>query len=260
MSPQRGTPPTAASPLQPTAPTPAFQLRVSQDSHGHTLATVRGEIDFDGAPALQRDLARVLADSPTHLDLDLSAVSFLDCAGLNALLRTRRNATATGCALRIRAAGPRVRRVMDTTDTTELFGLRRPGTADNHSHPTTQNGNQPRHPARTAAAAAAAAAPVTAAPGGPFRWGLTFPGPCGNHRQQQTLLVTGTGVRGPGGHPVYANPTDTVRAEISPDGLVTILALDGLPRPTTPIHATPFPAPHPTAQNAPTIDPQAATD
>ncbi|MEU5806421.1 DUF6296 family protein [Streptomyces sp. NPDC004244] len=44
---------------------------------------------------------------------------------------------------------------------------------------------------------------------------------------EDTVVVTPTGLAGPGGHPVYEDPTGIVRAEISDRGEVRVLATGG---------------------------------
>ncbi|MFD8417436.1 MULTISPECIES: DUF6296 family protein [unclassified Streptomyces] len=44
---------------------------------------------------------------------------------------------------------------------------------------------------------------------------------------EDTVVVAPTGLAGPGGHPVYEDPTGIVRAEISDRGEVRVLATGG---------------------------------
>ncbi|BFV55100.1 hypothetical protein KCMC57_up02040 [Kitasatospora sp. CMC57] len=73
------------------------------------------------------------------------------------------------------------------------------------------------------------------------RFALTFPGDPGSHGEQDVVVVESTGVTGPGGHPVYADPTGIVRAEISDRGEVRMLASGGHQMPRTPMTAEPVP-------------------
>jgi anti-anti-sigma factor len=87
---------------------------------GRTVARVSGEADLEGARTLERALERALA-FPGGLDLDLAAVRFCDCSGLNVLLRVRQRAEATGTTVTLRAASPCVERLLALTDTRALF-------------------------------------------------------------------------------------------------------------------------------------------
>ncbi|MCT9076133.1 ANTAR domain-containing protein [Streptomyces fulvoviolaceus] len=84
------------------------------------IVTVRGELDFGGR-RLRPALHDVLGRSATGLDLDLTAVGFCDCGGLNVLLDLRRRAFAQGKTVAVRACSPVVERLLDLTGTRELF-------------------------------------------------------------------------------------------------------------------------------------------
>jgi anti-anti-sigma factor len=87
---------------------------------GRTVARVSGEADLEGARTLERALEHALA-FPGGLDLDLAAVRFCDCSGLNVLLRVRQHAEAIGTTVTLRAAAPCVERLLALTDTRALF-------------------------------------------------------------------------------------------------------------------------------------------
>lgn len=82
--------------------------------------TVRGELDI-GAQQLQSELRDILGRSATGVDLDLSAVRFCDCGGLNILLDLRRQALLQGKTVAVRACSPEVQRLLDLTGAGELF-------------------------------------------------------------------------------------------------------------------------------------------
>ncbi|MEU9132764.1 DUF6296 family protein [Kitasatospora sp. NPDC048540] len=73
------------------------------------------------------------------------------------------------------------------------------------------------------------------------RYALTFPGAPGTHAPQDVVVVEATGDTGPGGHPVYADASGIVRAEISDRDEVRMLATGGSQNSQTPIHAVPLP-------------------
>ncbi|MER7756371.1 STAS domain-containing protein [Kitasatospora sp. NPDC097643] len=84
-------------------------------------ATVRGEIDLDVAEGLGEALETALEASRAGLDVDLSAVTFCDSAGLNLLLRLRNTAHRTDRTVAITRAGAQVERLLAITETTGLF-------------------------------------------------------------------------------------------------------------------------------------------
>jgi|GEM_PF-812247 anti-anti-sigma factor len=87
---------------------------------------VVGEADLSAAPTL----GAVLSDAVRRteaLDVDLSGVAFMDCSGLNCLLRARALARARGTAFTVTAAPPAVLRLLGLTRTLSMLG---PGPAD----------------------------------------------------------------------------------------------------------------------------------
>lgn len=96
-----------------------MDLTVNTRTSGSTIVvTVAGELDVASAPGL-RDLLLGSLNRCSELVLDLTAVTFLDSTGLQALLAARRRAMLNGERLRLRitANGP-VQRIL------ELTGLR----------------------------------------------------------------------------------------------------------------------------------------
>ncbi|MFF2548830.1 STAS domain-containing protein [Kitasatospora sp. NPDC058063] len=83
------------------------------------IVRAHGEIDLDAAPSLRRALATAL-ESHQEVVLDLSEVTFMDCAGLGALVRARNQADRCGARLVLRGADRRVVRLL------KLTGLHRP--------------------------------------------------------------------------------------------------------------------------------------
>ncbi|MGW3118890.1 ANTAR domain-containing protein [Streptomyces sp. NPDC001107] len=81
---------------------------------------VCGELDHGGRQ-LERGLAEALDSSASGIDLDLSAIGFCDCSGLNLLLGLRRKALDEGKTVTISASGPSVDRLLELTGARELF-------------------------------------------------------------------------------------------------------------------------------------------
>jgi anti-anti-sigma factor len=80
------------------------------------VVAVVGEVDLTTAPVLRNGLLRVVRElRPEVLDVDLTAVTFLDCAGVGALAHVRRAALRATCEVRITNPRPVVRRVLDLT-------------------------------------------------------------------------------------------------------------------------------------------------
>jgi anti-sigma B factor antagonist len=92
-------------------------LRVATRAGVPPLVEIRGEIDACSAPRLRDELLRVIRHCGPRLALDLANVTFIDCAGVNVLLATRRRARLEDGAVEVIRASPGVRR------TISLLGL-----------------------------------------------------------------------------------------------------------------------------------------
>ncbi|WP_369212563.1 STAS domain-containing protein [Streptomyces flavofungini] len=80
-----------------------------------------GEIDAERTGKLLPDLLDALSRSAAGLTLDLRAVTFCDCSGLNCLLLLRRRAVSQNKCLVIDAMSPAVARILDLTGTRTLL-------------------------------------------------------------------------------------------------------------------------------------------
>lgn len=81
----------------------------------HTLVVVSGELDIATAPQLCQAVREALSERPSTLHLDLSGVSFIDCAGLQALIIGQRGARLRRGELLLRRASAQVDRLLDLT-------------------------------------------------------------------------------------------------------------------------------------------------
>ncbi|MCX4960208.1 STAS domain-containing protein [Streptomyces virginiae] len=88
---------------------------------GTVQVVVSGELDFDNAVFLREALLAALFSHRATLLVDLERVNFCDCAGLNTLLTARDAALRAGRGLHITAAGRRVERLLNLTDTRALL-------------------------------------------------------------------------------------------------------------------------------------------
>jgi hypothetical protein len=78
---------------------PAFQSREAAGTRAISVSpgpplvvAICGEVDIQSAPELREELLRVIRRGGPQLIIDLGGVTFLDCAGLNMLVATRRRA------------------------------------------------------------------------------------------------------------------------------------------------------------------------
>lgn len=105
----------------PTLPTRCLPLTTTErHAPDGVVVFVRGELDLDTAPHLEAAAAGHLRNRPQTLTIDLSAVTFIDCAGLNALLRTHIRAQYGRTALRLGPVSAQVARLLT------LIGLLEP--------------------------------------------------------------------------------------------------------------------------------------
>ncbi|MGY2082232.1 STAS domain-containing protein [Blastococcus sp. SYSU DS0539] len=84
--------------------------------------TAAGEIDCTSAPQVRAVLDRLLDAAPREVVIDLSAVTFLDSAGLCVLAAAHRRARATGGRVRVLAATRAVIRPLQITGLWALLG------------------------------------------------------------------------------------------------------------------------------------------
>ena len=88
------------------------------------VVIVTGEIDADSMLALQAPLSELSPQS--HILLDMSGVTFMDCRGLRVILTQRIKMTEAGGSIHIHHASPAVQRLMQVSGLTDI--LREPDT------------------------------------------------------------------------------------------------------------------------------------
>ncbi len=91
-----------------------FDLTVDS-TDGTALVTPSGELDLASAPTLGAALSRVLRGEHRSVVMDLSRLTFSDCAGLRPIRRAVRQAAQSGTIVELRDAVPSVRRVLELT-------------------------------------------------------------------------------------------------------------------------------------------------
>src|SRR5690348_7681924 len=83
-----------------------------------------GDVDTNVAETFQDMMLAVMRRHSPSLLLDLSGISFMDCAGLRALVLTQRRAGMRGGSLSLIAESPAVRRIIDLLGVRDLFPVR----------------------------------------------------------------------------------------------------------------------------------------
>lgn len=84
----------------------------SSDRHP-LLITVRGDVDLATADTLLVRLSTLAAPATGQIALDLAQVTFLDCAGLRALIAFEQYVRASGGSVRVDAVSPEVARLFE---------------------------------------------------------------------------------------------------------------------------------------------------
>ncbi|MGW7072312.1 STAS domain-containing protein [Streptomyces sp. NPDC054855] len=88
---------------------------------GRARVTLSGELDFDTAPSVLEAVAACLAKRPTSLCLDLTGISFCDCAGLNSLLTARLSVLQAGVDLLVEGVGAQLARLLSLIGADDVF-------------------------------------------------------------------------------------------------------------------------------------------
>ena len=88
---------------------------VVDSSDGTALVRPSGELDLATAPTLWRALSLLLRGEHRSVVMDLSRLTFSDCAGLRPIRRALREGARVGTEVQLRDAVPAVRRVLDLT-------------------------------------------------------------------------------------------------------------------------------------------------
>lgn len=116
--------PASAPATRLTPPTGEPQdLGVSVSPGQPPVVAVRGELDIQSAPAKREELLRVIRRYGPRVRIDLGGVTFVDCAGVNALLAALRRARLEDGWVCLVRMPPRVRRTISLLELEQAFGL-----------------------------------------------------------------------------------------------------------------------------------------
>ena len=100
-----------------------FALCVRPHAH-ETIVGVSGEIDLLTAGQLRHILERTMRSHGPRLVLDMSAVRFMDCAGVRSLVAVQQQAELLGGTLRLFSASAPVTRIIQLSGLQGRFGGR----------------------------------------------------------------------------------------------------------------------------------------
>jgi anti-anti-sigma factor len=104
---------------QRAAAVPGIELKTTARD-GHVVVALRGELDVSGAAGVEAAIAAVMVPGQS-LIIDMSALDFLDCAALGALLRVQGLARSFGGDVVLAAPPRRVRRLLVLSGQDQMF-------------------------------------------------------------------------------------------------------------------------------------------
>ena len=105
------------------SPRAAFEIEVSSAEGEIKVVAVRGELDFDEAPALEQVLAELRAEGEREVVVDLSELMFIDSSGISVLVGAARAVSADRGMLVVASPTPHVQRVFDIVRLVELVAI-----------------------------------------------------------------------------------------------------------------------------------------
>jgi anti-sigma B factor antagonist len=87
------------------------------------VITLPAEIDIANADQVREDLLLTLNRGAATLVVDMGGTTFCDSAGVNALVRAFKRATASGAQMRLVVSAPIVKRVLSITGVDQLIDV-----------------------------------------------------------------------------------------------------------------------------------------
>lgn len=97
-------------------------MSVLEENAAVTVA-VAGELDISARRLLLTGLRAVLGSDPGHLVINVSGLTFVDAAGLGALVAVRRRAARQATVVQLTGVPPHMLRVMDLARSRDHFRI-----------------------------------------------------------------------------------------------------------------------------------------
>jgi anti-sigma B factor antagonist len=98
------------------ARTQDFEVRVHLTNGGRATVKLRGELDLCSADLFEAVLNHHIASGRRHIRLDMSGVTFVDCAGLGAIVDAHNTVVAKHGRLELIRLGLRTARLLEITE------------------------------------------------------------------------------------------------------------------------------------------------
>jgi anti-anti-sigma factor len=110
-----------------TAEAPGFSVSVSEAGDGRFVVAAAGELDIASAPLLLGAITRLAqpggAERASAIAIDLSALTFIDSSGINALRTAIRSANARGVGAILAAPSERIQKVLELVKLGDILPL-----------------------------------------------------------------------------------------------------------------------------------------
>lgn len=88
-----------------------------------SVMKVKGQVDSETAPELDRALSKLLTDGRNKIVLDMAGMEFMSSAGLRALVKALKEAQGSGGDVRLASVSESVRGILLTVGMTQMFKL-----------------------------------------------------------------------------------------------------------------------------------------
>ncbi len=95
---------------------PPFEVEASTSEGGAAVIAVHGEVDIATAADLAQRLAAAVDSGAQQLVIDLTDVSFIDCAGVRPIASIRGRLPQESCQVVLRRPPPLARKVIELFD------------------------------------------------------------------------------------------------------------------------------------------------
>jgi anti-anti-sigma factor len=109
--------------LASAAEAPGFSISVSDAGGGRSVVVASGELDIASAPELLRAVAVLAQPGAGAIAIDISALTFIDSSGINALRTAVRSANARGVGAIVAAPSERVQKVLELVKLGDILPL-----------------------------------------------------------------------------------------------------------------------------------------
>lgn len=110
---------------------------------GRHVLHLSGELDLSCAEGLERTIVSVCLGGATSIELELGKLTFVDSAGLRAMLTGRQACERRGCEIFLTNCDDRIRRVLELTGMDSMLNVRSSGAEPSAFRATQPDGATP---------------------------------------------------------------------------------------------------------------------